>query len=148
MDDSISRQAEQQGRVFKEIVVEYPSYSTYPEYEGKPYFSIKYMENGQEFIGYGTYKPEVLSEYLREYFTPSVQLDVPDTNVGKCSEIPNSSETIYRQAAIDAMKKISFSHWFECGEYLSEDTREIEIINSNKALEAIEALPPAQPEQN
>ena len=42
------------------------------------------------------------------------------------------------------MKKISFSHWFECGEYLSEDTREIEIINSNKALEAIEALPSAQ----
>lgn len=36
---------------------------------------------------------------------------------------------------------------FECGEYLSEDTREIEIINSNKALEAIEALPSAQPEQ-
>ena len=45
------------------------------------------------------------------------------------------------------MKKISFSHWFECGEYLSEDTREIEIINSNKALEAIEALPSAQPER-
>ena len=54
---------------------------------------------------------------------------------------------ISREAAIDALKKISFSHWFECGEYLSEDTREIEIINSNKALEAIEALPSAQPER-
>ena len=27
--------------------------------------------------------------------------DVPDKDVGECSEIPNSSETIYRQAAID-----------------------------------------------
>lgn len=55
-------------------------------------------------------------------------------------------DTIYRQDAIDELKKISFSHWFECGEYLSEDTREIEIISSSKALEAIEALPSAQPE--
>lgn len=57
------------------------------------------------------------------------------------------NDVIYRQAAIDELKRISFSHWFECGEYLSEDTREIEIINSSKALEVIEALPPAQPEQ-
>ena len=62
--------------------------------------------------------------------------------------VQEKGKTVYdlisRQAAIDALKKISFSHWFECGEYLSEDTREIEIINSNKALEAIEALPSAQ----
>lgn len=56
-------------------------------------------------------------------------------------------DTISRQAAIDELKRISFSHWFECGEYLSEDTREIKIISSSKALEAIEALPPAQPER-
>ena len=55
-------------------------------------------------------------------------------------------DLISRQAAIDALKKISFSHWFEFGEYLSEDTREIEIINGNQALEAIEALPSAQPQ--
>ena len=55
-------------------------------------------------------------------------------------------DSISRQAAIDELKRISFSHWFECGEYLSEDTRKIEIINSNKALEAINALPSAQPE--
>lgn len=61
------------GRIFKSIVVEYPSLSTYPERKGKPYFSIKYTENGQEFIGYGTYKPEVLSEYLKEYFMPSAE---------------------------------------------------------------------------
>ena len=60
-------------RVFQGIIVEYPSISAYPEYEGKPYFSIKYTENGQGFIGYGTYKPEVLSEYLKEYFMPYTQ---------------------------------------------------------------------------
>lgn len=71
-----SAQPEQQhGRIFQEIVVEYPSISAYPERKGKPYFSIKYTENGQGFIGYGTYKPEVLSEYLKEYFMPSAQPD-------------------------------------------------------------------------
>ena len=56
-------------------------------------------------------------------------------------------DVISRREAIDALKRISFSHCFECGEYLSEDIREIKIINSNKALEAIEALPPTPPEQ-
>lgn len=57
-------------RKFEEIVVNYPSAElcTYPEYRGKPYFSIKYEENGEHFIGFGTYKPEVLSRFLREYF--------------------------------------------------------------------------------
>jgi hypothetical protein len=62
----------QHGRIFQGIVVEYPSISTYPEHEGKPYFSIKYVEDGQSYIGYGTYKPEVLSEYMKEYFILSV----------------------------------------------------------------------------
>jgi len=65
--------AQRIARVFQGIVVEYSSICAYPEYEGKPYFSIKYTENGQEFIGYGTYKPEVLSEYLKEYFMPPAQ---------------------------------------------------------------------------
>ena len=56
------------------------------------------------------------------------------------------SELINRQMVIDALKKISFSYWFECGEYLSEDVREMKIISSNKALEVIGALPSAQPE--
>ncbi len=61
------------GRKFEEIVVEYPSADlcTYPEYRGKPYFSIKYEENGEHIIGFGTYKSEVLSRYIREYFISS-----------------------------------------------------------------------------
>lgn len=57
-------------REFIEILTNYPpdDLCTYPEYRGKPYYSIHYRENGEEFVGYGTYKIEVLSEYLREYF--------------------------------------------------------------------------------
>ena len=78
MSDLIERQAaiqpeQQHGRVFKGVVVEYPPYNIW-----KPYFSIKYTENGQEFIGYGTYKPEVLSEYLKEYIMPSAQAELED----------------------------------------------------------------------
>ena len=58
---------------FVEIVISYPQFCVYEEYKEKPYFSIKYTENGQEFIGFGTYKLEVLSEYLRSYFmTPQI----------------------------------------------------------------------------
>lgn len=58
------------GRKFEEVVVEYPpaDLCTYPEYRGKPYFSIKYEENGEHIIGFGTYNPEVFSKYLQEYF--------------------------------------------------------------------------------
>ena len=61
------------GRKLEKIVVEYPpaDLCTYPEYRGKPYFSIKYEENGEHIIGFGTYKPEVLSRYIREYFISS-----------------------------------------------------------------------------
>ena len=60
-------------RIFREIVIKYPLYSTCPEYKGKPYFSIKYTENGREFTGYGIYTPEAVSEFLKEYFMPSAQ---------------------------------------------------------------------------
>lgn len=57
-------------RKFEEIMVEYPptELCAYPEYKGKPYFSIEYEENGKHIIGFGTYNPKVLSEYIREYF--------------------------------------------------------------------------------
>lgn len=64
---------QQKARIFQGIIVEYLTISTHPEYEGKPYFSIKYTEDGQDFIGYGTYKPDVLSEFLKEYFMTSAE---------------------------------------------------------------------------
>ena len=95
MKDLIERQAaiqpeQQHGRVFKGVVVEYPPYNIW-----KPYFSIKYTENGQEFIGYGTYKPEVLSEYLKEYFMPSAQPELAQNLHNACTDL------ISRQAALD-----------------------------------------------
>ena len=65
------------GKNFEEIVVEYPpaELCTYPEYRGKPYFSIKYEENGEHIIGFGTYNQEVLSRYLREYFIVSMIIE-------------------------------------------------------------------------
>jgi len=142
MDDLISRQAEQQGRVFKEIVVEYPSISTYPEYEGKPYFSIKYMENGQEFIGYGTYKPEVLSEYLKEYFIPPAQ---PETHEKRTET--HACDCISRQRAIDAVKRNTFRLTFaEEQNYEGHVAWSAEAVYSDVMEGALLELPPAQPE--
>ena len=63
-------------RKFEEIMVNYPpaELCAYPEYRNKPYFSIKYEENGEHIIGFGTYKPEVLSMYLREYFIEAIEI--------------------------------------------------------------------------
>ena len=57
-------------KMFEKIVVDYfPAESCpYPEYKGKPYYSIQYTENGEGFVGYGTFNPDVLSRYLRDYF--------------------------------------------------------------------------------
>lgn len=76
----------ERNRTFLEIVVSYPAFCTYPEYEGKPYYAIKYEEKGEIIIGFGTYKPEVLSQYLREYFIPSA---VPERKTGKWLHKPN-----------------------------------------------------------
>lgn len=76
---------EQTDRKFEKIVVDYPPAETctYPEYRGKPYFSIKFEENGEHVIGFGTYKPEVLSEYIREYFIKSTIIDADKSESGE-----------------------------------------------------------------
>ena len=70
----------ERSRTFLEIVVSYPAFCTYPEYEGKPYYAIKFEENGETIVGFGTYNPEVLSQYLQEYFIPSAE---PERKTGK-----------------------------------------------------------------
>lgn len=73
------------GRKFEEIVVEYPpeDICPYPEYKGKPYFLIKYEENGNHIIGFGTYDPEVLSRYLKEYFIAPTIIEADAESEGK-----------------------------------------------------------------
>ena len=58
--------------------MKYPDteFCTYEEYKGKPYYAIKYIENGETYVGYGTYNPKVLSQYLKEYFMPSAKPEV------------------------------------------------------------------------
>ena len=117
-----SAETEQQNaRIFQGIIVEYPTISTYPECEGKPYFSIKYTENGQEYIGYGTYKPEVLSEYLKEYFMPSAQPEQIARDIAtiieneqdmrvllKNTERTEKHDLVSRKAAIKTAKNVAY----------------------------------------
>ena len=116
------------GRIFQEIVVEYPLYNTYPEYKGKPYFSIKYTENGQEFIGYGTYKPEVLSEYLKEYFMPPAQPEPCEDAI--------SRQAVYDALMAEPLKWDDSSIWesARCHQWMMD-------------MDVIKAMSPAQPEQ-
>jgi len=75
-DLSITQPELQNARIFQEIVIERSLYNTYPGYKEKPYYSIRYIENGEEHVGYGTYDLEVLSQYLKEYFMPYKQSEI------------------------------------------------------------------------
>lgn len=72
---------------FVGIEVSYPppEVCCYPEYKGKPYFAIKYKEDGQYIVGFGTYNPEVLSRYIKEYFIN------PKPMLSKWCNIPRSA---------------------------------------------------------
>ena len=61
---------EAQKRKFIRIITTYYSDDLicYEKYKGKPYFSIEYQQNGETIVGYGTYNPDVLSRFLRDYF--------------------------------------------------------------------------------
>ena len=48
------------GKIFEKIIVE--------NADIKPYYNIQYKENGEGFIGYGSYNIDVISGYLRRYF--------------------------------------------------------------------------------
>ena len=77
--------------------------------------------------------------------------DVPDENVGECSETPNSSDLISRQAAIDALAVGK--------EALNRVLDEMDIVGTDRekyswglgliesAIKDIEQLPSAQPER-
>ena len=89
---------------FVELLVHYPhsDVCTYPEYKGKLYYSIKYIEDGECFVGFGTYNPKILSQYLKDYFMPPAQ---PEERTEKRTET-HACDTISRQAAIDALDAI------------------------------------------
>lgn len=159
MSDLIERQPDRQNRrIFQEIIVEHPSISTYPEHEGKPYFSIKYMEDGQAYIGYGTYKPEVLSEYLKMYFI-SAQPDVPDINVGDINKFIDDLEAMFadiRERHVDdsvcglceydgAYMGQSGDWCNECPGFDKDDCFKLSDKTRKKWTEIIKSLPSVQP---
>ena len=84
-------------REFEEIVVEYPpkELCTYPEYKGKPYFSIKYKEGNNHIIGCGTYKPKVFSRYLRDYFMPPIRPKGHWINIDKTHSKCDKCESVF-----------------------------------------------------
>lgn len=54
---------------------------------GRPYYSIIFLEFddngvGHDFEGYSSYSLDVISDYLKKYFMPSVQPSATDTNDG------------------------------------------------------------------
>ncbi len=83
-------------REFIEIVVEYPpaDLCTYPEYRGKPYFSIKYREKGNGYVGFGTYKIEMLSQWIKEYFMPSIQPKAKAEWIPVSEGLPEVGQTV------------------------------------------------------
>ena len=125
-------------RKFEEIVVEYKpaELCIYPEYKGKPYYNIKYQENDKECVGFGTYNPEVLSQYIKEYFMSDIQ---PKTghwilkrtfptklydeylNEYKCSEC-------YREIRCTESQLVNYPYC-HCGAKMTEGNEESEKIN-------------------
>ena len=96
-------------RTFVELHAEYqhPDLCTYPEYKGKPYYSIKYIEDGECFIGFGTYKLEVLSRYLRDYFMPPVQPELNSENLVRLIEFgitATNSNDVYSIGMCNGMR--------------------------------------------
>ena len=65
---------------------------------GRPYYSIIYLEYGNEFEGYSSYDLKVISEYLKRHFG----FAQPETH-DKRTET-HACDLISRQAAIDALK--------------------------------------------
>ena len=59
-------------REFKEIVVSHPKSAG-----GLPYYSIRYKEDDEEYEGYGTFDPKILSGYLSKYFFSPFSTDKP-----------------------------------------------------------------------
>ncbi len=58
-----------------------------------------------------------------------------------------SKKIIYAEDAIDALKSLEFRQYMEFGEYVGEDTKEVCLIRAEKAQDALQSLPSAQPEQ-
>lgn len=146
-----------QYRKFEEIVVEYssPDLCTYPEYKGKPYFGIKYLENENHIIGYGTYNPKVLSNFLEKYFIPRwipVSEDLPkDIKPVQITWRNNDPETYYQDIkgkhfTGTAHYKDGKWYWYSdvTEDFLAEYGR-FDIYEFDSAIEVVAWMPMPEP---
>lgn len=97
-----------------------------------------------DFDDYGLDCIQEVEDWLKKEVTKRPMVDVPDMNVGKCSEFPNNStDCIRRQDAIDVVDQI-YKHIKLINKYRQISKKELTLIMDVKG--AINQLPSAQPE--
>ena len=105
---------------------------------GRPYYSIIYLENGNEFEGYASYNLKVISEYLKRHFG----FAQPETHDKRTES--HACDLISRQAVIDALR----THERKPSKKWLDNQLDIEWNNAiDICCYDIEDLPSAQPEQ-
>ena len=137
---------------------------TFRNLDGRPYFSIVYLEFddngiGQDVEGYSSYSLDVISEYLKKYFMPSAQPNLKQTH----NEL--ATDVISRQDAIDAVEesrrlnhhqdgKEACAHEYEHRHFLKilrdlpsaqQEPEELDFVQPHKKIGV--QLEIAQPEQ-
>ena len=133
-------------REFEEIVIKYPpeDLCTYPEYKGKPYFSIKYKEGNDYIIGFGTYNPKVFSRYLRDYFMPSATPQEPKW-ISSSERLPDTDDEV--------LCWYEYYHWsqekvlpeYGLGRYLRETSAWFGEVANGKDVRVIAWMPLPEP---
>lgn len=73
---------------------------------GRPYYSIIYLENGNEFEGYSSYDLKVISEYLKKYFGFAQPEDVQKIQDLEQAQFDKIRELAYQEGKADAVAEI------------------------------------------
>jgi len=129
-------------RTFVELVERYvdPELCPYPEYKGKPNYSIKYIENGEEYVGYSTYSLRVMSGFLKKYFISSaLEKQEQDRWIPVTERLPEK-DCECRVTEGD-FKSVFDCHWnnhkkqFEVWSYYHDDYVPITNVTAWKPLE-------------
>ena len=105
-------------RTFIELVERYvdPELCPYPEYKGKPFYSIKYIENGEEYVGYSTYSLQVMSGFLKKYFmSPALEKQEADRWIPVTERLPENKKKVLVSYDTEDGKKVDISMFDKYG---------------------------------